>query len=97
MSIDLLFKGLVIGFSASVPLGPIGVVCIQRTINKGKTSGFVSGLGAAFSDALYAVIAGLGLTYIINFIEKQQNTFQLIGGIFLVFLGVKIGLYRKSL
>lgn len=90
LGLELLVNGIVIGFSASVPLGPIGVVCVQRTINKGRTSGFVSGLGAAISDTFYAVIAGLGLTFIINFLREQQTILQFIGGAFLLFIGFRI-------
>ncbi|MGD9978486.1 MAG: hypothetical protein AB7S54_11200, partial [Bacteroidales bacterium] len=64
----LLIKGIIIGLMASIPLGPIGVLCIQRTINKGKISGFFSGLGAATADTIFAAIAGFSLSFIINFI-----------------------------
>lgn len=87
---EFLIKGLIIGFLASIPLGPVGVLCIQRTINKGRFSGFISGLGAATIDSFFALVASLGLTYIINFIEEQQFFIQLIGGGILIFLGVKI-------
>ena len=58
MGVILLLKGLLIGFLASIPMGPIGVLCIQRTLNKGRKSGFYSGLGAAAGDAVYSIIAG---------------------------------------
>jgi len=87
---EFLIKGIVVGFLASIPLGPVGVLCIQRTINKGRFSGLISGMGAATVDAFFALVAALGLTYIINFIEDQQFFIQLIGGGVLVFLGAKI-------
>ena len=59
MNIELFFKGLVVGFLISTPVGPIGVLCIQRTLNKGKLHGIVSGLGAATADAIYGFIAAL--------------------------------------
>ena len=68
MTIGNIFDGLVIGISASIPLGPIGVLVVQRTLNKGHLSGFVSGLGAALSDTIYAVIAGFSLSFIVGFI-----------------------------
>jgi threonine/homoserine/homoserine lactone efflux protein len=90
MDIILLLKGAIVGFLASIPLGPVGVLCIQRTINKGKTSGLFSGLGAAVVDMLYAVVAVLGLSFIIKFIEEQAVYFQFVGGFVLLFLGIRI-------
>jgi len=87
---EFLIKGIIVGFLASIPLGPVGVLCIQRTINKGRFSGLISGMGAATVDAFFALVAALGVTYIINFIEEQQFFIQLIGGSVLVFLGAKI-------
>lgn len=90
MGLEFIIKGLIVGFLASVPLGPVGVLCIQRTINKGRISGIFSGMGAATVDAFFALVAALGLTYIINFIEEQHFYIQLIGGAVLIFLGAKI-------
>ena len=90
MGVEFLIKGLIVGFLASIPLGPVGVLCIQRTINKGKYSGLISGMGAATVDMFFALVAALGLTYIINFIEEKQFFIQLIGGGVLIFLGTKI-------
>lgn len=90
MEVEFLIKGLIIGFLASVPLGPVGVLCIQRTINKGRVSGIFSGMGAATVDAFFALVAAYGLTFILNFIEEQQFFIQLIGGGVLIFLGAKI-------
>jgi threonine/homoserine/homoserine lactone efflux protein len=88
MGIILFLKGLLIGFLASIPMGPIGVLCIQRTLNKGRKSGFYSGLGAATGDAVYAIIAGFGISIIISFIEEKHIYFQVIGGIIIVILGL---------
>lgn len=74
---------------ASIPLGPIGVICIQRTINKGKTSGFISGLGAAVADTIFAAIAGFSLTYIITFIQEQRLIIEVVGGVIVILLGLK--------
>ncbi len=90
MEIEFLVKGIVVGFLASIPLGPVGVLCIQRTINKGRTSGLFSGMGAATVDSFFALVAALGLTFIINFIEEQQFYIQLLGGGVLIFLGTRI-------
>ncbi len=90
MGVEFLIKGLIVGFLASIPLGPVGVLCIQRTINKGRYSGLISGMGAATVDMFFALVAALGLTYIINFIEEKQFFIQLIGGGILILLGAKI-------
>jgi len=79
-----------IGLAVSVPLGPIGVLIIQRTVNKNKASGFFSGLGVATSDAIYSIIAGFSLTWIINFVKEYQLTFQTFGAVIVLLLGVYI-------
>ncbi len=89
MSLAILFlKGLMIGLLASIPLGPIGVICIQRTLNKGRLSGFLSGVGAATADTIFATIAGFSLTFIINFIEEKQLMLEIFGGIIVAILGI---------
>jgi len=90
MPIILLLKGILIGIMVSVPIGPVGVVCIQRTINRGLKSGFVSGLGAASADTLYATIACLGLGFVVNFIQKQIYWIQFVGSIVLILIAIKI-------
>ncbi|MCG8579130.1 MAG: LysE family translocator [Bacteroidales bacterium] len=90
MSIGNIIDGVIIGISASIPLGPIGVLVIQRTLNKGHLSGFVSGLGAALSDTIYAIIAGFSLSFIVGFIESQLLWIQIFGAIILIALGLKI-------
>ena len=82
--------GMMVGFSASVPLGPIGVLCIQRTLQRGRLSGFVSGLGAAISDTIYAIIAGFSISYIVSFIEEQFIWINIFGAAILIFLGITI-------
>ena len=90
MFLSLFFKGIIIGLAVSVPLGPIGILIIQRTVNKDRISGFLSGMGASVSDTIYAVVAGFSLTYIINFIEKYQLQFQILGALIVLFLGIHI-------
>jgi len=85
----LLLKGIMIGLLASIPLGPIGVICIQRTINKGRLSGFISGLGAALADTIFAAIAGFSLTLIIAFIEERRLIIEFVGSIIVMLLGIK--------
>jgi threonine/homoserine/homoserine lactone efflux protein len=89
MDIIFLLRGLAIGFSIAAPVGPIGVLCIRRTLAEGRASGLVSGLGAATADAIYGGIAGFGLAFISNFLVSQQVWLRLVGGVFLCYLGLK--------
>ncbi len=90
MDIDFLIKGLIIGFSIAVPVGPIGVLCIQRSLNKGQLSGLFTGLGAATADAIYGLVAGFGLTLVSSFLIAQKLWIQLLGAAFLIYLGIKM-------
>lgn len=89
-TLDIILKGLIIGIVASAPMGPVGVLCIQRTLNKGRWFGFVTGIGAALSDIIYALITGFGMSFVVEFIENKTNMFylQLIGSIMLLFFGL---------
>ena len=89
MDMNLFLKGLIIGFSIAAPVGPIGVLCMRRTLADGRIAGFISGLGAATADAFYGSIAGFGLTLISSFLIRQQFELRLIGGGFLCYLGIK--------
>ena len=89
MDLTLLLKGLIIGFSIAAPVGPIGVLCIRRTLIGGQLVGLLSGLGAATADAVYGSIAGFGLTFIATFLVRQQSWLSLVGGCFLCYLGLK--------
>lgn len=90
MAIDpsLFLRGLIIGFSIAAPVGPIGVLCIRRTLADGRAPGLVSGLGAASADAVYGTIAAFGLTFISALLVGGQFWFSLIGGLFLLYLGI---------
>lgn len=96
MSTNLLIKGFIIGFSIAAPVGPIGILCIRRTLANGRLSGFISGLGAATVDGLYGAIAAFGLTFISNILVGQQQWFRLGGGLFLLYLGSKIFLAKPA-
>ncbi|MBI9065823.1 MAG: LysE family transporter [Salinivirgaceae bacterium] len=89
-SLEFFLKGLLIGLIVSAPMGPIGVLCVQKTVNKGHAIGFLSGLGAATADALYAFLAAFGVTFITNFLSKNQTAFQIFGIAVLLFLGFKM-------
>jgi threonine/homoserine/homoserine lactone efflux protein len=86
---SVFLRGLLIGISIAAPVGPIGVLCIRRTLAEGRLSGFISGLGAASADAVYGMIAGFGLTFISGFLVAQQRWLSLFGGIFLCYLGIR--------
>jgi threonine/homoserine/homoserine lactone efflux protein len=90
MSIWLFIKGILMGLLVSAPLGPVGVMCIQRTINRGVKSGFVSGLGAAAADTVYAIIAVLGLGFVITFIKEEKYWIQLVGALIIILFAIKI-------
>ncbi len=88
--IKSLAEGISVGFIASIPLGPIGVLCIQRTLSKGRLSGFASGAGAASSDFLYAVVAGFSVSMVTNFVEQHRSLLFICGAIVLLILGIKM-------
>ena len=67
-TLEVVVKGVLIGLVASAPMGPVGVLCVQRTLNKGRAYGIVTGTGAAFSDILYALLTGYGLSFLYDFI-----------------------------
>jgi len=83
------FKGIILGFSIAAPVGPIGVLCIRRTLSNGLLTGFLSGLGTATADAIYGCIAAFGLTVVSTFLINSQFYLHLIGGLFLLYLGYK--------
>jgi threonine/homoserine/homoserine lactone efflux protein len=89
MDATFFIRGLIIGFSIAAPVGPIGIVCIRRTLANGRLVGFVSGMGAASADAIYGAISAFGLTTISGFLVGQQLWMRLIGGFFLTWLGFK--------
>lgn len=96
MDATILIKGLIIGFSIAAPVGPIGVLCIRRTLASGRLTGLLSGLGAATADAFYGSIAAFGLTFISNFLFQQQLWLRLVGGGFLCYLGFRTILAKPS-
>ena len=83
-------KGLVLGFIICVPFGPIGLLCVRRTLMDGKVAGIACVLGASVVDALYCAIAGLGVSYISNFLSDERAVLRVAGGLILIAMGVKI-------
>lgn len=96
MEWSLFIKGFAIGFSIAAPVGPIGILCIQRTLSGGNVQGLVTGLGAATADALYGFIAAFGLTFVSNFLVDQSIWFRIIGGLFLCYLGIRAFLRKPQ-
>jgi threonine/homoserine/homoserine lactone efflux protein len=96
MDINFLLSGAIIGFSIAAPVGPIGVLCIRRTLAEGRASGLVSGLGAATADAIYGFVAGFGLTFVSNFLINQQVWLRLVGGAFLCYFGLRTFLSKPA-
>ena len=88
--LEVFLKGLIIGIGASIPLGPIGVLCIQKTLSKGRLAGFLTGLGASISDTFYSAISLLGLFLVDTFVDNHKALVMLVGGIVIALIGVKV-------
>lgn len=89
MDMSLLLRGLLLGLSIAAPVGPIGLLCIKRTLVNGRVQGLVSGLGAATADGIYGMLGALGITVVINALTGAQFWLRLIGGLFLLYLGIR--------
>lgn len=89
MDPSFLVRGLLIGLSVAAPVGPIGVLCIRRTLAEGRLTGLLTGLGAATADAAYGAVAAFGITLVTNTLVGQQTWIRLFGGIFLCYLGLR--------
>lgn len=79
-----MFRGILIGILVSAPMGPIGMLCIQRTLSRGRWPAFFTGVGAALSDLTYCLLTGLGLSFVTDFIESHQSLLQLLGSVVLL-------------
>lgn len=88
--VEIMLKGIIIGIIVSAPMGPVGVMCIRRTLNKGRWHGFMTGIGASVSDLVYATITALGMSFVFDFINNAHNMFvlQVVGSILLFFFGL---------
>jgi threonine/homoserine/homoserine lactone efflux protein len=89
MNFIFLLKGLAIGFSLAAPVGPVGILCIRRTLAHGSKRGIIIGLSAASADMVYGIIAAFSVTLISDFISQQQHWIRLVGGILLLILGYR--------
>lgn len=88
------WRGLAIGILISAPMGPVGILCIQRTLLKGRKTGFYTGIGAAISDLFYCILTGFGLSFIEEFLERNKNIIQLAGSV--VLIAFAIYLFKKN-
>jgi threonine/homoserine/homoserine lactone efflux protein len=94
MNVSLLLRGILLGLSIAAPVGPIGILCIRRTLRDGRLAGFVSGMGAATADAAYGCVVAFGLTAVSSFLLRHRLPIALLGGAFLCYLGVRTFLSR---
>lgn len=96
MEISCFTRGLLMGFSIAAPVGPIGLLCIKRTLSDGFTTGLCSGLGAAMADAFFGLLAGLGVAAISSALLSAGWLLHLVGGLFLIYLGYKTCLAKPA-
>lgn len=96
MDISFLIRGLIFGLSIAAVVGPMSVLCMQRTVNRGLLYGLVSGMGIATADGIYGSIAGFGLTVIISLLFSLQLWIHLLGGLFLIYLGIRTILTKPA-
>ncbi len=88
--LEIIIKGILIGLCISVPLGPIGMLTIQRTLNRGQKHGIATGLGATTSDLIYTIITLFFLSFVLDFIEEHRFVIQLVGSLVVAFFGYYI-------
>ena len=96
MELVFFLKGLIIGFAMAVPIGPVGIMCIRKTLSEGHSRGMVIGLGAATADSLFGSIAAFGLTFVSDMIASQYFWLRLVGGGLLIFLGIRTFRARRE-
>jgi threonine/homoserine/homoserine lactone efflux protein len=96
MELAFFIKGLILGFIICVPFGPIGLLCVRRTLMDGKVAGVAAVLGASVVDAIYCAIAGLGVSYISNYLSNERTVLRLAGGLVLIAMGIKIFLTHPT-
>jgi threonine/homoserine/homoserine lactone efflux protein len=94
MDLVLFIKGIVAGFIIAAPIGPVGVLCIQRTLGKGMPMGLAAGFGGAVADTVFGAVAAFGLTFIADFLVRHENYMRLGGGVLLLVLGM-VGLLKR--
>ncbi len=90
MELSYLFEGLLIGILVSLPIGPVGINIVHRTLSRGRRAGFMAALGAMTADLIFSLIAAAGITFIVSFIEEKVVLFRILGGVFVMAIGLKI-------
>jgi len=90
MDFNFFLKGIVIGFAMAIPIGPVGIICVRKTLTEGRLRGLIIGLGAATADLFYGSVAAFGLTVISDTLDSQRIWIRLVGGTFLLLLGIKM-------
>lgn len=86
--IYMIWRGIAIGVIISAPMGPVGILCVQRTLDKGRKNGLFTGVGAAISDIIYCLLTGFGLSFIEDFLKANQDIIQIIGSVVLMVFGL---------
>jgi len=90
MEFSLFVQGIIIGLTLAVPVGPLSLICIQRTVKEGRLHGILSGMGVATADSFYAAVTFLGLTVISSFIITHQNLFRFLAGVVFILIGIRV-------
>lgn len=88
--IETIYKGFIIGVIVSAPMGPIGILCVQRTLNRGRMHGLVTGMGAMVSDLIYASITLIGMGFVHNILEANEQLLQYVGSLVIILFGIGI-------
>ena len=94
--LDLLIRGIIVGLMIAIPVGPVNILCIHRTIEAGWRPGVISGVGAAAADMLYGGVAGFSITLVVQFIVREQSWIRFFGGILLVAIGISYFFKRPA-
>jgi threonine/homoserine/homoserine lactone efflux protein len=89
-ALEIFLKGIVLGLTVSMPLGPVGILLINRTLKRGILSGFFSGLALATADTMLAIVAGLGFSFVIGFINEEKTILTMIAGVVVILIGIKV-------
>jgi threonine/homoserine/homoserine lactone efflux protein len=96
MNVSLFVQGIIIGLTLAVPVGPLALICIQRTVKEGRLHGIFSGIGVATADSFYAAVTILGLTVISGLIITHQYLFRFLAGVVLILIGIRVFLSIPS-
>lgn len=96
MELDLILKGLMLGIMVAMPVGPIGILCVHKTISQGRKYGFTASLGSSTADAIFSTVVALGIKIISETIKQNQNIINVVTAVFLALIGAKIFFMNPS-